>query len=86
MAPERTYHVLKIAPTSFFSDCGCHVRILEEARILRKLRHQVAICTYNNGNDIDGLPIRRTLPLPFQKDVNIGSSRQKIAIDALVNS
>ena len=84
MTQERTYRVLKIAPTSFFSDYGCHVRILEEARILRKLGHQVVICTYNNGYDIDGLPIRRTLPLPFQRDVNIGSSKQKVAMDALL--
>ena len=84
MAQERTYRILKIAPTSFFSDYGCHVRILEEARILHKLGHQVTICTYNNGCDIEGLSIRRTMPLPFQKDVNIGSSRQKIAMDALL--
>ncbi len=84
MAQERSYRILKIAPTSFFSDYGCHVRILEEARVLRKQGHQVTICTYNNGHDVDGLIVRRTMPLPFQKDVNIGSSRQKIAIDVLL--
>ena len=26
--------ILKIAPTSFFADYGCHVRILEETRAL----------------------------------------------------
>lgn len=84
MAQERTYRVLKIAPTSFFADYGCHVRILEEARILHKLGHQVTICTYSNGADLDGLAIRRTMPLPFQKDVNIGSSKQKVAMDVLM--
>jgi len=84
MTSERPYRILKIAPTSFFADYGCHVRILEEARILRKQGHRVTICTYNNGHDIDGLEIRRTIPLPFQKDVNIGSSRQKIAIDVFL--
>ena len=28
----KRYKVLMIAPTSFFADYGCHVRILEEAR------------------------------------------------------
>ena len=30
------YRILMIAPTSFFSDYGGHIRILEEARILRQ--------------------------------------------------
>ena len=33
-AGKRSYRVLMIAPTSFFADYGCHVRILEEARSL----------------------------------------------------
>ncbi|MBU1747931.1 MAG: glycosyltransferase family 4 protein [Chloroflexi bacterium] len=84
MARKRTYRILKVVPTSFFADYGCHVRILEEARILQALGHQVTICTYNNGTDPDALTIRRTMHLPFQKDVNIGSSWQKIVMDALL--
>jgi len=84
MARKRPYLVLKIAPTSFFADYGCHVRILEEARVLHKLGHQVTICTYNNGADLDGLTIRRILPLPFQRSVNIGTDKQKIVMDALL--
>ena len=30
---QRTFRVLMLAPTSFFADYGCHVRILEEARM-----------------------------------------------------
>lgn len=85
MTQERSYRVLKIAPTSFFADYGCHVRILEEARILRKLGHQVSICTYSNGADLDGLSIRRSMHLPFQKDVNIGASWQKIVMDVFLS-
>ncbi|MEZ4582116.1 MAG: hypothetical protein R3A10_10865 [Caldilineaceae bacterium] len=31
----RRHRVLFIAPTSFFADYGCHVRILEEARVAK---------------------------------------------------
>ena len=75
-----------IAPTSFFADYGCHVRILEEARILQKLGHQVTIVTYRNGNDVAGLDIRRTLPIPWRRDYLVGSSRHKLGFDALLGA
>jgi len=73
-----------IAPTSFFADYGCHVRILEEARILQKLGHTVTIATYHNGKDVPGVDIRRTLPIPWRSHYEVGSSRHKIAFDALL--
>ncbi len=82
--PGRRYRVLMIAPTSFFADYGCHVRILEETQILEKLGHQVTIATYHNGNPVPGLDIRRTLPIPWRQHYEVGSSRHKIAFDALL--
>jgi glycosyltransferase involved in cell wall biosynthesis len=73
--------VLMIAPTSFFSDYGGHIRILEETRILQTLGHQVAIVTYYKGRDLPELDIRRTPPLPWHADYEVGSSRHKIAFD-----
>lgn len=73
-----------IAPTSFFADYGCHVRILEEARALRDLGQQVTIATYYTGRDVDGLDIRRTLPIPWRRDYAVGSSRHKLGFDALL--
>ncbi len=81
---EQRFRVLMIAPTSFFADYGCHVRILEEARILQKMGHRVTIVTYRNGNDVPGLDIRRTLPIPWRREYEVGSSRHKIAFDALL--
>jgi glycosyltransferase involved in cell wall biosynthesis len=78
------YRVLMIAPTSFFADYGCHVRILEETRILQKLGHQVTIVTYRNGNPVAGLDIRRTLPIPWRTHYEVGSSRHKLAFDVLL--
>lgn len=80
----RAYRVLMIAPTSFFADYGCHVRILEEARVLEKLGHEVTIVTYRNGSDVPGLTIERTLPIPWRRDYEVGSSRHKIAFDGLL--
>lgn len=81
---ERRYRVLMIAPTSFFSDYGCHVRILEEARSLQRLGHSVTIVTYRNGRDVPDLDIRRTLPIPWRQHYEVGSSRHKIVFDALL--
>lgn len=73
-----------LAPTSFFADYGCHVRILEEATVLQALGHRVTIATYHNGNDVPGLDIRRTLPIPWRRNYLVGSSRHKLAFDALL--
>ena len=73
-----------IAPTSFFADYGCHVRILEEARVLQRLGHRVTIVTYHSGNPVPGMDIRRTLSIPWRRDYVVGSSRHKIAFDALL--
>lgn len=71
-----------IAPTSFFADYGCHIRILEEALVLRRLGHRVTIVTYYKGRPIADLDIVRTPPLPWRADYEVGSSRHKIAFDA----
>ncbi|MFQ6058240.1 MAG: glycosyltransferase family 4 protein [Anaerolineae bacterium] len=84
-SPDRRYKVLMIAPTSFFLDYGCHVRILEEALILQKMGHAVTICTYHHGRDLGGLTIERTVPIPWWRGYEGGSSLRKIALDALLS-
>jgi len=37
-----------IAPTSFFADYGCHVRILEEALIVQKMGNEITVCAYRS--------------------------------------
>lgn len=82
---RRTYNVLMIAPTSFFLDYGCHVRIAEEAWILEKLGNKVTIVTYYKGNDLDGVAIERTRPIPWRHDYEVGCSRHKLAFDVLLS-
>lgn len=76
-----SYRILMIAPTSFFADYGCHVRILEEIRALQKRGHIVELCTYHNGRDIEGIPIHRTVDIPWRKRVVVGSSKHKMYLD-----
>ncbi len=80
--PESFYRILMVAPTSFFADYGCHVRILEETRVLQSLGHQVAIVTYARGRDLPDVTIHRTPPLPYHANYEVGSSRHKFAFDA----
>jgi glycosyltransferase involved in cell wall biosynthesis len=82
--PLGFYRVLMIAPTSFFLDYGCHVRILEEARVLQKLGHRVKIVTYPLGRDLPDLDIARALPLPMRARREVGPSRSKLLIDFLL--
>ena len=82
---RRTYNILMIAPTSFFLDYGCHVRIAEEAWILEKLGNKVTIVTYYIGGDLDGVAIERTRPIPWRHDYEVGCSRHKLVFDALLS-
>lgn len=75
------YTVLTIAPTSFFADYGAHVRIWEEAKILKQLGHRVVMTTYHNGDDMPGLDIRRSWDVPWIKRAMVGSSRHKLYLD-----
>lgn len=81
----RTQKILTIAPTAFFADYGCHVRIYEEARALQHLGSDVIICTYPAGRDPAGLRIIRSLGLPGGREIRVGSSRHKLYLDALLS-
>jgi glycosyltransferase involved in cell wall biosynthesis len=77
--------VLMIAPTSFFADYGCHIRIWQEAQALQKLGHRVVIATYHNGDNMPGLDIRRSWDVPWIKRVMVGSTRHKLYLDVALS-
>ena len=59
-APDpEARRVLVIAPTPFFGDRGCHVRILEEIRGLQARGADVLVVTYPTGNDVPGVRTAR---------------------------
>ena len=82
---HRQLEVLILAPTSFFADYGCHVRILNEVLALQRLGHRATVCTYHNGEDIEGLRIVRTPSIPWRHRYEVGSSLHKLAFDVLLS-
>ncbi len=80
------FRVLKLAPTSFFADYGCHVRILEEALTLQRLGSDVRVCTYPAGRDIAGITTIRSMGLPRGGEIRVGSSWHKLYLDALLST
>lgn len=70
-----------VAPTSFFADYGCHVRILEEVRALQARGHSVRVCTYHNGRDLPDIDLHRSVDVPWLKRAEVGSSRHKAYLD-----
>ncbi len=82
---DSARRILMVAPTSFFLDYGCHIRILEECRALQASGLKVRIATYYLGRNLPGLDIVRSRPTPWRPDYEVGSSRHKIVFDALLS-
>ncbi|KAA0889145.1 glycosyltransferase family 1 protein [Oryzomonas rubra] len=73
-----------VAPTPYFADRGCHVRIYEEARALRALGHDVRIVTYHIGRDLPGIPVLRIPRIPWYNRLEAGPSWHKLYLDLLL--
>ncbi len=69
--------VLMIAPTPFFADRGCHVKILEEVRALSRRNIDVKVVTYHIGRNIEGVDIQRIVKVPWYKKLEAGPSIYK---------
>lgn len=76
--------ILAIAPTSFFADYGCHVRILEEIRALQDRGHRITLCTYHSGRTPKGIEVVRMPRVPWASTVRVGSHLHKLYFDLLL--
>jgi glycosyltransferase involved in cell wall biosynthesis len=76
--------ILMLAPTPYFADRGCHVRIYEEARTLTGLGHEVRIVTYHLGRDMAGIPTVRIPKVPWYHKLAAGPSWHKPYLDILL--
>jgi glycosyltransferase involved in cell wall biosynthesis len=83
LADERL-KILMLAPTPFFADRGCHVRIYEEARALLGLGHDVRIVTYHLGREMEGIPTLRIPAVPWYGKLAAGPSWHKPYLDILL--
>jgi len=73
-----------LAPTPYFSDRGCHVRIYEEARALIRRGHEVRIVTYHLGRDMADIPTIRIPAVPWYRKLAAGPSWHKPYLDILL--
>jgi glycosyltransferase involved in cell wall biosynthesis len=76
--------ILMLAPTPYFADRGCHVRIYEEARALRSQGHDVRIVTYHLGRDMPDIPTIRIPRIPWYSRLEAGPSLHKLYLDLLL--
>jgi glycosyltransferase involved in cell wall biosynthesis len=81
---DKKIKVLMIAPTPFFADRGCHVKILEEVRALSRRNIDVKVVTYHIGRDIEGIDIQRIVNIPWYKKLEAGPSIHKYYLDLLL--
>lgn len=84
MSRSEPLKILMIAPTPYFSDRGCHVRIFEEAKALIAKGHQVRIVTYHLGRDPEPVPVDRTPLIPWYGKREAGPSWHKLYLDLLL--
>ncbi|OGD86147.1 hypothetical protein A2164_01550 [Candidatus Curtissbacteria bacterium RBG_13_35_7] len=70
-----------IAPTPFFADRGCHIRIAEEARFLTRHKYKVKILTYHIGKNVRGLEVERVPNFFWYRQLGSDASLHKFYID-----
>jgi hypothetical protein len=70
---QRRCRVFMIAPTRFFADYGCHVRIPEREKALGGSGRRLTIVTKCSGNPVPGLNIRRTTCVPGRRTWRSGA-------------
>lgn len=80
----RIHRIGVIAPTPFFADRGCHVRILGVMKALQDLGNEVVLCTYHLGKDIPGIETHRSLRVPWYRKTSAGPSVHKFYLDLLL--
>jgi glycosyltransferase involved in cell wall biosynthesis len=84
MTRETMYTLGMIAPTPFFSDRGCHVRIYGQIQALQKMGNRVVLCTYHLGKDVPGIDARRIPRIPWYNKTTAGPSVHKFYLDILL--
>lgn len=78
---DDALRVLVLAPTPFFADRGCHVRILEEARAAMACGVDVRLVTYHIGRDVPGVPTERIAGFSWYNKLEAGPSWVKPFLD-----
>lgn len=73
--------ILHVAPTPFFSDRGCHIRIEGIVHGLNARDVGSTVCTYHHGRERDGVETRRIGAIDDYKDTRAGPDPHKYMAD-----
>lgn len=73
-----------IAPTPYFSDRGCHIRIYNEIEALQTTGHSVVLYTYHLGRQVGSATIQRSVAIPWYNKTTAGPSWHKLYLDVLL--
>lgn len=76
--------ILMIAPTPFFSDRGCHIRVLNSYLRLKSEGHKVVLITYPIGRDIKGIKSLRIPRVPGYSKTSPGFSIYRPLLDLML--
>jgi glycosyltransferase involved in cell wall biosynthesis len=77
----QALRVLHVAPTPFFSDRGCHIRIEGIVRGLNEKGVQSLVCTYHHGRERPGVDTLRIDPMDDYEDTQAGPNPHKYMAD-----
>lgn len=78
--------ILMIAPTPFFSDRGCHIRVLNSYLDLKSKGHKITLLTYPLGRDLLKIKPMRVSKIPGYSKTSPGFSIYKPFLDLLMLS
>ena len=73
--------ILHIAPTPFFADRGCHIRIEGIVRALDEIGYQNRVVTYHHGRDVKTVETSRIKPIKNYTKTEAGPSKYKLWAD-----
>ncbi len=76
--------IMHVAPTPFFSNRGCHIRIKNIVDALSTQGIQSVICTYHLGDSPPNVDVRRTYPIKAYTKRDAGFSPYKFPADLLL--
>lgn len=81
MAESNSNTVLHIAPTPFFSDRGCHIRIEGIVNCLEQLGYSNIVCTYHHGRNVKNINTKRIKTIKQYTKTEAGPSAYKLWAD-----
>ena len=73
--------VLHIAPTPFFADRGCHIRVRGLILALNRRGVRNLLCTYHHGRDVEGVQTYRSKTINAYTKLEAGPSAYKYLAD-----